>query len=134
MRRKTILYVPKANITIIPTARRHLLAGVRLPAPADERSCSVGMCDRSAPIEMPAGTPTGRCSLEVLSRTGGPCSPLSVQKLARLSGQFGEALRKNCNFWRDPEAFVHDCLVIVSSVLINFYARIRCVREQMFLT
>ena len=92
------------------------------------------MCDRLAPTEMPAGMPTGRCLLEVLSRTGGPCSPLSVQKHARLSGQFGEALRKNCNFWRDPGAFVHDCLVIVSSVLIDFYARIRCVGEQMFLT
>ena len=83
---------------------------------------------------MPAETPTGRCPLEVLSRTGGPCAPLSVQKHARLSCQFGETLRKNCYFWRDPEAFVHDCLVILSSVLIDFYARIRCVGEQMFLT
>ena len=41
--------------------------------------------------------------------------------------------KKNGNFWRDPGAFVHDCLVIVSSVSIDFYARIRCVGEQIFL-
>ena len=32
------------------------------------------------------------------------------------------------------QAFVHDCLVIVSSVSIDFYARIRYVGEQIFLT
>ena len=125
------LYAPNANITTIPTVRRHPLAGA---APRFcRRALLFGMCDRSAPTEMPAGTPAGRCPLEVLSRTGGPCAPLSVQKHTRLSGQFGEALRKNCNFWRDPGAFVHDCLVIVSSVLLYFYARIRCVGEQIFL-
>ena len=88
----------------------------------------LGMCDRSAPAEMPAGTPTGRCPL-AWPRTGRPCAPLSVQKHAYLSCQFGEnlTLRKNGNFWRDPRTFVHDCLVFVSSVL-------RCVGEQIFLT
>ena len=41
------VYVPKANITIIPTVRRHPLASVRLPVPDDERSCSVGRYVRS---------------------------------------------------------------------------------------
>ena len=53
------------------------------------------MCDRSAPAEMPAGTPTRRCNL-AWPRTGGPCAPLSVQKHAHLSCQFGE----NCQNWQ----------------------------------
>ena len=89
---------------------------------------------------MPAGTPAGRCPLEVLSRTGGPCARLScpethpasrntpafpvslVKRYERIviSGEIRvlcSRLFSDCQF----------CLTGTSS------ARIRCVGEQIFL-
>ena len=104
----------------MPTTRRHPLAGARLPAPApaDERSHSVCATGQRL-LKCLRRRRHGRCPLVSPDPGLAVLARLSVQKRVRLSGQFGEALRKNYNFWRDSGAFVHDCLMIISSVLID---------------